>query len=189
MPVGVSPTPVLTDVPWGAAGAPIVGSWAMKLVASGAWMLPRALLDAARAGVGRSWSWSGAGMTMPICAAIRSMRCSSESRGDARAQQLVLSLQGGAALERAADAGVELEDLDLHGHDSGQQDAQQRDPHAAADDPVEQRVVGQRADVGRGAQAPRRLGGGAGAARERGARARRASAGRARRACAGAGTR
>jgi hypothetical protein len=36
--VGVRPTPVLTDVPCGAAGAPIVGSAARKSVALGAWM-------------------------------------------------------------------------------------------------------------------------------------------------------
>ena len=110
-------------------------------------------------------------MTMPTCAAIRSMRCSSESRATLGAQQLVPSLQRGAALERAADPGVELEHLHLHGHDSGQQEPQQRDPHAAADDPVEQRVVGQPADVGRGAQAPRRLGARSGCCGcERGAR-------------------
>ena len=61
-----------------------------------------------------------------------------------------------------------------------------------ADDPVKQGMVGQRADVGGGAQAPRRPGGGSGAARRErdGPRARRATYARAASgACAlGAGT-
>jgi hypothetical protein len=38
----VVPTPVLVEAPWAAAGAPIAGSWARKLVASGALMLSSA---------------------------------------------------------------------------------------------------------------------------------------------------
>jgi hypothetical protein len=53
-------------------------------------------------------------------------------------EQLVTTLKCGPALKRAAHAGAELEDLDLHGHDPGQEQAQQRDPGASADDLVKQ---------------------------------------------------
>ena len=102
----------------------------MKSVALGAWMLPRARWVLPAPGL-TNLSCVGPGMTMPICAAMPLDALLVGELGDAGAQQLVLALQRGAALQRAADAGVELEDLHLHGDDPGQEHAQQRDPHAA----------------------------------------------------------
>ena len=56
-------------------------------------------------------------------------------RGDARPQLLVRALKGGPALDRPAHVGAELQHLDLHGHDSSQHHAEDRDPGAAADEP------------------------------------------------------
>ena len=167
---GAIPTPTLVDAPWAAAGAPIVGSAASNPVASGALMPPSALSTLAEpASTKRICSGGGhhhAHLSRdPLDALLV------RQPGDAGAQQLILGLQGRGALERAADPGVELEDLHLHGHDARQQDPEQRDPDATADDAVEQGVIGQRADVGRRASAPRRLG--AGRARARARRAQR----------------
>ena len=72
-PVDARPTPVLTVVPCGAAAAPIVGNWARKSVELGAWMLLRARC-VLPAPVPTNLSCSGLGISMPSCAAIRSMR-------------------------------------------------------------------------------------------------------------------
>ena len=66
--------------------------------------------------------------------------------GHIGAQLLVAAGQGGPALERAARAGAELERLDLHGHDPSQEHPEDRDPGPSADDPVQQRVIGQGAN-------------------------------------------
>ena len=68
-------------------------------------------------------------------------------RADARPQRLVARLQRGAELNRAADARAELEHLDLHRDDPGEHQPEQWDPHASADDPVEQRMIRDRAHV------------------------------------------
>ncbi len=63
--------------------------------------------------------------------------------GDASPQLLVLRRQGRGLLERAAHARARLQDLDLGGDDARQQDAEQRNPRPAPDDPVQPGVVRQ----------------------------------------------
>ena len=64
---------------------------------------------------------------------------------------------GRAALDGAADAGVELEQRDLHGHEPDQQEADHHDPALAPHQAVDQWAVGQRA----GPRGPRRTASGA----------------------------
>ena len=69
-------------------------------------------------------------------------------RCNARPQELIAALERGPLLDRPAHARAELQHLDLHRDDPGEHHAEQRDPRAAPDDPVEQRVVRQAANDG-----------------------------------------
>ncbi len=57
-------------------------------------------------------------------------------------QRRVLALQQRPVLERAADAAVELEQTELQRDDADQRECDQPDPHAAANQAVEQAVLG-----------------------------------------------
>src|SRR5207302_547279 len=58
------------------------------------------------------------------------------------AERCILALEPSLALEYAADVGVELEQAELQCDDPDQRERDQADPRAAADQPVDQRVVG-----------------------------------------------
>src|SRR5439155_7920960 len=58
------------------------------------------------------------------------------------------------APDRAADAGVELEQRDLHEDDPDQREGDERDPRAAREQAVEERVVGRRGEPAQRALAP-----------------------------------
>jgi len=66
--------------------------------------------------------------------------------GDRCPQDLVPALERSAALERTAHARAQLQDFDLHRHDPRQHHAQQRDPRAAANDPVKPGMIRESAD-------------------------------------------
>src|SRR3954452_16428671 len=83
---------------------------------------------------------------------------------DRRLQRRVLALEGRALLDRTADAGVHAQHRDLHEDDADQPDAEDRDPHAAAHEAIEEPVLGDGVDGRREAQRDghRRGNGGAG---------------------------
>jgi hypothetical protein len=58
-------------------------------------------------------------------------------RGDTRLKRLVLALQRRSALDRATEGRAEFQDFNLHRDDSGEQDAEDRDPRPASDEPVD----------------------------------------------------
>jgi hypothetical protein len=61
--------------------------------------------------------------------------------GDLRAEDRVLALERRGVLDRAADGRVQAQQHDLHRHDPDQREGDQRDPGAAADQAIEERMV------------------------------------------------
>jgi hypothetical protein len=110
------------------------------------------LLDAAARGGGQEANACRGGHQHPTCRGKALNSLVIGQRGDARPQLLVCALESRAALDCPAHAGAELQNLDLHGHDSSQHHAEDRDPGAAADEPIQQRVVWQSTEGGQGAR-------------------------------------
>src|SRR4051794_17052455 len=74
---------------------------------------------------------------------------------DGGAQVGVLAVEQLGALDRAPDAGVELEQRDLHEDDADQRAGEQRDPRAAGEQALEERMVGERGGTAQRAAAER----------------------------------
>ncbi len=72
------------------------------------------------------------------------------------AERSVLALQGALALERAADPRVESQQAELQRDDPDQRERHDADPHAAADQAVEQPVAGERVEPAGEADQPER---------------------------------
>ena len=101
---------------------------------------------AGRARAGSATS-PAAGVTMPRLSAPARMRSPEARRAMFASMPEFWRSSGRGGLDRARDAGVELEQRDLHRDDPHQRDADEADPHAPAQEAVDDAVVGQRPDA------------------------------------------
>ena len=88
---------------------------------------------------------------MPSSAAVVWIRSPEDSRATSVSRSALTRSSVPAVLDAARDAGVELQQRHLHRDDAAEHDPDQPDPRAAAQQPVDQPVLGQRAQALEGA--------------------------------------